>query len=255
MFDRIQKGLWWDKPLTLVEGCTKVSPGCDNCWAESIARRFQKPDAWGTAKERSAGLMLPHDRKKPTAWAVWNDLFHEDVSYHFIAASLLMMANCSQHIFMVLTKRAERMRDATLAFGGVPNIWLGVTAENQEQADKRIPILLQTSAAVRFVSIEPILGPVSFRWAMWHNYFPEGWRERKEVQGHLDGMEGISWVILGAESGPNARSMELDWARSVRDQCREAGVPLFIKQLRVRGQLVKDINLFPDDLRVRELPI
>lgn len=112
----------------------------------------------------------------------------------------------------------------------LPNVWLGVSVEDQKTADERIPLLLQTPAAVRWISAEPLLGPVSFRWAKWHNYYPEGWRERGESQGHLDGMKGIDWIVVGGESGPGARPMNPEWPRAIRDQCVAAGVPFFFKQ-------------------------
>ena len=161
------------------------------------------------------------------------------------------MATCHTHTFQVLTKRPERMNIfitdwlpgawglATMSLRlldkPIPNIWLGVSVENQATADERIPILLQTPAAVRFISYEPALGPVDF------------WK----ATGHADGSfwhapkfswfndSGLDWIIAGGESGPGARPAHPDWFRSVRDQCVEAGIPYFLKQMVVNGKMVK----------------
>jgi protein gp37 len=211
-------------------------------------------------------LDLPLRVKKPTVFAVWNDLFHEDVPFDFIDHAFAFMALCPQHTFLVLTKRPERMSEYISISGRydaiikqlnrgyvwelpsrtvlrlavnaprsdkwpLPNIWLGTTAENQQTADKRIPILLQTPAAVRFVSCEPMLGPVDLNRIEGENYFIHA----------LDGMvywfgggrenPKLDWVICGGESGHKARPLHPDWARSLRDQCQAAVVPFFFKQI------------------------
>jgi protein gp37 len=242
MFDRLDKGFWWDKAWTLVEGCTPVSAGCDHCWAARQAARFDphmlKYGHWsGVIVTRPDRMEIPLRRKKPTTWAIWNDLFHEDVPDEFIMSAFDIMADCPQHIFLIMTKRPERMNQFIKTSNrGLyqKNVWLGVTAENQEQADKRIPILLHTPAAKRFVSIEPILGPVDLRGiTALDGDGPDG-------QLYWIGQDaGIDWVILGGESGLHARPMHPDWARSVRDQCQAAGVPFFLKQADVNGRLVK----------------
>jgi protein gp37 len=132
------------------------------------------------------------------------------------------------------------------------NVWLGVTAENQATADERIPLLLQTPAAKRFVSIEPMLGPIDLADLAF-------WVDESGKVGATDGRDSdefpdIHWVVVGCESGPNHREMNLDWARSIRDQCKEACVPFFMKQLVVNGKVEKNMELFPEDLRVREYP-
>lgn len=196
-----------------------------------------------------------------------SDLFHESVPDAFIDQVFAVMALAPQHTFQVLTKRPERMQtylqprrahpigvaafDQTLQSlaantrsqigAGVklqgdvvhlqvwplPNVWLGVSVEDQETADYRIPLLLQTPAAVRWISAEPLLGPVSFRWAKWHDY---SCREPGYVHSHLDGMRGIDWVVAGGESGPHARPTHPEWLRALRDQCAAADVPFFFKQ-------------------------
>jgi protein gp37 len=179
-------------------------------------------------------LDLPLKVKKPTVWAVWNDLFHEDVPFNFIEECLESFSFSRQHIFMILTKRAERMKvffDWLLSVPGrnylnVGNVWLGVTAENQEMANKRIPLLLQIPAAVRFVSVEPLLGSV--------NLYPRSWLFRnceQEISNpDYSGKPGVNWVICGGESGPHARPMHPDWARGLRDQCVASQTPFFFKQ-------------------------
>jgi protein gp37 len=197
-----------------------------------------------------ARLEEPLHWRKPSRIFVCSmaDLFHDDVSTKFIIDCLSIMAEAYQHTFMILTKRPERMREIltheTIANDvwlqtsrGVnaepspwplPNVWLGVTAENQEQADKRIPALLQIPAAVRFVSVEPMLGPVSMRWlAAWNGMAT---KPRPSITNEFDGLRCLDWAICGGESGPGARPMHPDWVRSLRDQCQEAGTRFFFKQ-------------------------
>lgn len=249
MFDRIKDGLWWDRALTLVEGCTPVSPGCDHCWSAAMAHRFNACDddgfvlTWrgnfnGKIICREDRLALPLKTKKPTAWAVWNDLFHEYVPGDFHNAFFLMAEECSHHIFIVLTKRPERI----IAMPGYmdrpwpENVWLGVTAENQEQADKRIPILLKIPAAVHFVSCEPLIGPLNIR--------PGLPREPKlSLSIGTQNSKSLDWVICGGESGQHARPMHPEWARSLRYQCQAAGVPFFHKQ---NGEWLPELFLSED---------
>jgi len=209
--------------------------------------------------------LIPEKLDEPLRWRKpqrvfvnsMSDLFHEALPDEAIDRVFAVMAMCERQTFQILTKRPRGMRDyftesdriyeieqrmyelggpedaTTIIRWPLPNVWLGVSVEDQATADERIPLLLQTPAAVRFVSYEPALGPVSFRWAKWDDWkTPDG--SRREVVGHLDGMRGLSWVIVGGESGPGARPFDLAWARSVLRQCREAGVPAFIKQLGAR---------------------
>ena len=420
--DRIAKGMYWDRAWSLVGGCSKVSPGCDNCWSEKESHmRSSNPNdkvrsrhegltdggQWnGAIRLNSDNLDLPLRVKKPTVWAVWNDLFHEDVPFEYIDRAFAVMSMSQHHVFLLLTKRPERMlkylsnpitphsavriadeirwkkeaesipyriepvpgfpdylidnhgtvfskhgssvcvwcgennegfakrkycsqkckekaqyqermgrelpfetrpqpmspddgedghmrvmlyRDgksyrelvhrivltvfdrlpsegeegmhsdgnprhnhiANLSWGTqsdnwkdrlrhgkdvangrvkgeyhglswpLPNVFCGVTAENQEQADIRIPILLQIPAAVRYVSVEPMLGPVNTTKYLTQPT-PTAYR--------MLSSKGIDWVICGGESGPGARPMHPDWARSLRDQCQATGVPCFFKQ-------------------------
>jgi len=246
---------WCDSTWSPVTGCTPVSPACDNCYARRMSMRFQGNFDVTMHSDR---LDQPLHWRKPRRIFVcsMSDLFHEMVPDEFITKVFGEIALCEQHTFMILTKRPARMKkyiDSTWGnqmYGGFPNVWLGVTAENQKQVDKRIPILLQTPAAVRFVSIEPMIGPVSLRWLA---AFPEN-APTTAMNPHnggetneLDGLRRLDWVIVGGESGPGARPMQPDWARSIRDQCQAAGVPFFMKQMAKKEPI-------PKDLLIREFP-
>jgi len=158
-----------------------------------------------------------------------SDLFHPDVPPWFVCEVWQVMRECPQHLFQILTKRPRRMlrlietyiADHEFGVESLSNVWLGVSVENQATADERIPLLLQTPAAVRFVSCEPLLGPIDI--GQYLSYYP--------ILPDVDpGYDGISWTICGGESGPGARPMHPDWARSLRDQCQGAGTPFFFKQ-------------------------
>jgi protein gp37 len=215
------------KTYNPVTGCTKISPGCQNCYAERMSKRLA--GRCGYPKDDPYAVTLHPDRlneplrwKKPSRIFVcsMSDLFHDDIPARYIFEVLDVIRKCPQHIFQVLTKRPERMRDIFKMIDPIcqyKNLWLGVTAENQEQTDKRIPVLSQTPAEIRFVSVEPMLGPV-------------------DLSRHL---MYLDWVICGSESGPGRRPTEISWIRSLRDQCVSAGVSFFLKQMDVDGQLVK----------------
>jgi protein gp37 len=174
-----------------------------------------------------AALELPTTWKKPRRVFVnsMSDLFHENVPDRFIAQVFDAMQMNPRHTFMVLTKRPERMAKLVKAMSGsdypiAANVWLGVSVEDQRAADERIPLLLQTPASIRFLSCEPLLGPVAVA----------RWFTEVEYNDHIRGGSPLHWVIAGGESGPGARTMHPDWARSLRDQCQAAGVPFFFKQ-------------------------
>lgn len=249
---------WASSTWNPTSGCTPISEGCRNCYAEKMAKRLQAMGAKGY--ERGFEVTLHPERLgEPLHWreprvvfvVSMGDLFHEDVPLEFIAKVFAVMQLAQHHTFLVLTKRPERMaefyrwlnsddgsRAWLKAVVGVPagpyegwscawpfrNIWLGVTAENQLRANKRIPILTQIPAAHRFVSIEPILGPVDLTKATGCN----GWDGGGDFP--HDPRCCIQWVIAGGESGPGYRPMDLAWVRGLRDQCRAAGVPLHFKQ-------------------------
>lgn len=247
---------WTDATWNPVTGCTKVSQGCKHCYAErDWSRLAHLPAYQGRAFTDVAchteRLDQPLRWKRPRRIFVnsMSDLFHEAVPDDFLDKVFAVMALSPQHTFQVLTKRPERMRDYCKTLGQhngtdrvsiaaqqisskawflwrmgdvgwcLPNVWLGVSVEDQEAADQRIPLLLQTPAAVRWVSAEPLLGPVDVQAAI--NRMP--WR----IGG---GDAGLHWVVVGGESGPKARPMHPDWARSLRDQCAAAGVQYLFKQ-------------------------
>lgn len=243
---------WTDATWNPTTGCTKISPGCANCYIERTP-----PFRIKGRKFVNGHIPLefhPDRLDKPLHWREprmvfvnsLSDLFHEDVPYEFISSVFEVMSKAERHTFQVLTKRADRMADFCKYKAPLPNVWLGVTAENQATADARIPWLLNTPAAVRFVSYEPALGPVDFSRCMcpthWHwdaNFkTPEeakaagAYAERKRQALVSANSVFIDWLICGGESGdgPNIRPMQPDWARSARDQCQAAAVPFFFKQ-------------------------
>lgn len=252
-----------------IVGCSKVSPGCDNCYAERMANRLtyalgnvgtgKNNDAWiGYSDVISEGkwnrktALIRSVLNKPLQWkdprivfvCSMGDLFHESVPFEWIDKVILKAAVvCPKHIFIILTKRPDRMReylyqngaDSGFYWNGKPisNIWIGVTAENQEQANKRIPFLFQIPAAKRFVSVEPMLGPIDFYEPIVnaeHYHTLKGFGDISGGDfGKFNGPK-LDWVICGGETGPKARPMHPDWVRSVRDQCKDAGTPFFFKQ-------------------------
>lgn len=253
---------WTETTWNVVTGCTKISAGCDHCYIERTppfrmaGRRFDKPGTGGTT-----GVVLHDDRltlplrwRKPRRIFVCSlaDLFHDAVPARFIASVFATMVAAPQHTFQVLTKRHARLR-ALLTDGRfwqmvsaeigrrtntapppaltrVPDwIWIGVSVESQEWADRRIPALLDVPAAVRWLSCEPLLGPVDLS-AHLDRMAYDGSEVRPDV-GHVDWYgPAIRWVVAGGESGPGARLMEPAWARGLRDQCAAAGVAFFFKQ-------------------------
>jgi len=220
MFDRIAEGRWWDRAWSLVEGCTPKGPGCDRCWLRSLDRRFRGPDPL-PVRFRADRLNLPLRRKKPTAWAVWSDFFHGEITDADRQAAFAVMRACPQHVFLVLTKRAHALRDLR----AVPaNCWLGVTVTNQAEADAHVPQLLTADARVHFLSVEPMLGPVDLTAV-------RSWLRQEEDLVLLRGLAPrIEWVICGGESGAGARTMNPGWAHALRAQCHWYDVPFFFKQ-------------------------
>ena len=227
---------WTEATWNPLVGCSRVSEGCRHCYAERTAYRLaamgnknyaavvkETKPAWnGTIGFVPSALELPLRWKKPRRIFVnsMSDLFHEKVQYEWIDEIFAVMGQCPQHVFQVLTKRPERMQRYLADFDTpLPNVWIGVSVEDQETADERIPILLNSKAAVRWVSYEPALGLASF-------FGPDSptWNR--------DG--GLDWIVVGGESGPDARPFDLAWARQTIAQCRAGGVPVFMKQLGAR---------------------
>lgn len=279
---------WTDATWNPMTGCTKVSPGCDHCYAESIATRFAGTKAYPNGFDLT---LKPEKLDQPLRWKTprrvfvnsMSDLFHKDVPDEYIAQVFSVMAanyehDRPTHTFQVLTKRPGRMRSllnshtfrdqvaryaarrtdedhADQAYDAIsrhhwplPNVWLGVSVEDQKWADVRIPLLLDTPAAVRFISAEPLLGPVDLHANDdgMHHWLPDfgpeyedggEWSDGGEpvCQAHgiancFQGCTFLDWVIVGGESGRGARPMHADWARTLRDQCTAAGVAFLFKQ-------------------------
>lgn len=293
---------WTEATWNPTVGCSRVSEGCRNCYAEKVAARFGggyssggvalwsryqglvkkvngHPQWTGEVRTVEEALRLPLSWKKPRRIFVnsMSDLFHEHVPTEWIDRVFEVMGRAAQHTFQILTKRPERMREycqAAACMGGVPpaNVWLGVSVEDQATLDARFPLLMKTPAAVRWVSYEPALGPITFPTI--HTFGDFEWKGPK-----------LDWVVVGGESGPAARPFDLTWARQTLEQGRAAGMPVFVKQLGAhphesragrihclarrmdqcgaghwsRSSVIQDRKgsdpaEWPEDLRVREYP-
>jgi protein gp37 len=204
---------WTEATWNPVTGCDKISPGCKNCYAERLALRLR---AAGTTQYQNGFLLTLHPKaleipvswKKPRVIFVnsMSDLFHKNVPLAFIKQVFAVMQSTPQHQFQILTKRAERLLELDDQLQWVDNVWMGVSVESSEYLF-RIEHLKKTAAKIKFLSLEPLLGPLP----------------------HLD-LEGIDWVIVGGESGPYSRPMRPQWVRQIRAQCVAAKVPFFFKQ-------------------------
>lgn len=295
------KGETWNPII----GCSRISEGCEDCYAEKMARRLSAIalsksddeyfDVSGignyslvtlNGKWNGKTRLVPNALEKPLKWrkprmifvCSMSDLFHENTPFEWIDKVFDVMVTNPDHLYLLLTKRPERaleyykwagkqVKDAGFDsypsqsdnlldyISEIPFIWLGVSVENQEQADKRIPLLLQIPAALRFISCEPLIGPVDLsqirllppRECITHNILngiPYDWDyEQYFPENRIE--PTIQWVIAGGESGPKARPMHPDWVRSIRDQCEGTDVPFFFKQW---GQWV-DFDHCPDHLK------
>lgn len=296
---------WSQHSWNPLAGCSIVTPGCRLCYAMKLAPRLARmgqPLYAGLTKETKGGavwtgeirraaesvLMAPLKRKKPTTYFVnsMSDLFHENVPDEWIDKIFAVMAIADQHTFQVLTKRAERMQDyctrlrstpkrfgMVLENGYLPNVWLGVSTERQKEADERIPLLLDTPAAVRFISAEPLLGPVDLTRLCIRPQKPGSIRAGI----HLNAVAGrycesgmpyfgdwdvrgpcppaseqrrLDWVIVGGESGHGFRKMDPAWAEDILAQCKAAGTAVFMKQMSGRAPIppLMQIRQFPETL-------
>lgn len=204
---------WTESTWNPITGCTKISPGCKHCYAERMAKRLQ---AMGQPNYANGFKLTMHEHvlEMPLSWKTpqtifvnsMSDLFHKDVPLEFIQRVFDVMHQAHWHRFQVLTKRAERLLELSPQLEWTSNIWMGVSVENQDYAF-RIDDLRRTGAKVKFLSLEPLLGPLPAL-----------------------NLENINWVIVGGESGPGARPMDPSWVIEIRDQCLQARVPFFFKQ-------------------------
>jgi len=262
---------WWDESWNPTTGCNNdiISSGCANCYARRMATRLR--GRYGYPADDPFRVTFHPDRlEQPLKWkkprrifaCSMGDLFHNDVQFEQIDAVIRVIAKARQHTFMILTKRPGRMAEYFMHLAymlqivgyshlPLPNLYLGVTAENQRTAEERIPLLLQIPAAVRFVSVEPYLSGINIE--QYLRCQGCGYTEMdKRIQGDhrlcTYQTPVIGWVICGAETGPGARPMKLEWARDLRDQCKEANVPFFFKKAGPKGTPI------PNDLMIREFP-
>lgn len=209
-------GKYWDKPLSWVDGCTPVSAGCANCWSKAMADRFGRVD-FSKVVIRPDRLSIPAKTRKPTVFSVWNDLFHEDVPDEFIFKAIDEMEANERHTFLVLTKRAERMAeilrgDPTLR----DHIWHGISAENQGTLDERLPHLLCIPGN-RFLSLEPLLGPIDLPWE-----------------------NRIHWIVVGGETGPHKRECKPEWINSIIEYGRMSRIPVWVKSAPAGVEIVRN---------------
>ena len=205
---------WTEQTWNPTIGCTKISPGCKNCYAESMAKRLQAMGSRGyedgfNLKIMPERLAAPLERKKPTVYFVnsMSDLFHEKIPFTYIDEVFEVMRKAHHHTFQLLTKRPKRMAKYAATRVVPPNVWLGVSVEDRKYGVPRIDVLRKIDSTTRFLSVEPMLEDV----------------------GDID-LTGIHWVIVGGESGRRARPMQEEWVENVRKQCETSEVAFFFKQ-------------------------
>lgn len=264
---------WTGATWNPIQGCRKVSVGCKYCYMfrdkerygqdptkvhRSSKATFDKPLKWQREAER--GDRVGHDCLVFTC--SWSDWFIEEADGAWRDDMWAITKACSLLTFQILTKRPERMRQMLTsprwaAMKPLPNVWLGVSVEDQMTADERIPLLLDTPAAIRWISAEPLLGPLDLDRI---EAVCSTWRKGLTIGTYLD------WVVVGGESGPGARPFHLNWAHDLIDQCRAAGVPVFVKQVGARpvidrddSRIIRDrkggdMSEWPSSIRIREFP-
>jgi protein gp37 len=277
---------WTDNTFNPWVGCFKVSPGCKNCYAEELmTRKGRWANTWGPPETTERIRTSAANWAKPLQWdrqaqkdgkrvkvfcSSLADVFEDNVQVKSWRLDLFMLISDTPNLdWQILTKRPEFARVFFEQHTGflLPNVWVGTSVENQEQADERIPELLRIPAAIRFLSVEPLLGPVSLKkYLNLGEVSMQGWNK---VQEHLTWIPmqepSIHWVIVGGESGQRARPFDLDWADLLVEQCKDADVSVFVKQLGSNPRMDNvgyftidkkggDINEFPERLQVREFP-
>ena len=257
---------WCDATVNFWAGCTKVSPACDHCYAEKMAGRLWGVK-WGHGEQRkhfdgAMGTLSALDRKAKRLGHKLkvfinslSDTFDRSVQDDDRADAFEAMACFENLTYLVLTKRIGNVAPFLAAHPEAAELftsgraWLGATVCNQAEADRDIPKLLAVPARMRFLSVEPMLGPVNLRLERLAQ-----WNALAQEHGQPNAASALHWVICGGESGPNARPMHPDWARSLREQCAEAGVPFFMKQLGGARDKRGALGDFPEELRIREAP-
>jgi protein gp37 len=263
---------WTDHTFNPWVGCSKIGPGCENCYAESWAKRTGGADLWNGNRRRTT----PANWRKPLKWDA--EAAERGIRYRVFCASLAdvfdnAVPNTWRHDlftlivstpnldWLLLTKRIGNVKRMLPMFWdrGYPNVWLGATVVNQEEADRDIPKLLAVPARVRFLSMEPLLGPVNFRWTPYaHEATGESYREYLDRNGSVsehEALRKVDWVIVGGESGARPRPMQPEWCSEIESQCRAAGVSFFMKQgSAANWPEFKNIHAFPESLRVRQFP-
>lgn len=284
---------WTEMSWNPVVGCTKVSAGCQNCYAEKMAYRLsamgvpcydmvQEEGQWNSNVEIVPNaLEIPFHWRKPRKIFVCSmgDLFHKDVPFEFIDKVFRVIRRCPQHTFQVLTKRPKRMAeyfdglhqdyqhskgifglDATGDINEIlplKNFWLGVSVENNKNL-WRIDELVKIQAAIHYVSFEPLLGRIDLGFSK--KYFCPDCNDYFNNQYCakdrviLGRKTPLDWAIFGCESGSNRRPCKIEWVRDIVNQCKAANVPIFVKQLSINGKVEHDINKFPIDLQVQDYP-
>lgn len=298
---------WCDHTFNPWWGCQRVSPGCENCYAESFAKRVghgkRLPMIWGPASTTERQFFGDAHWNEPRKWnakaerdgvrrrvfcASMADVFEDREDLVAPRERLFRLIDGTPHLdWLLLTKRPENVNRLTpLRLWGTlynrglpPNVWIGTTVEDQKRAHERVPELLKVHARVRFLSCEPLLEPVTLRLSDWGSCFHEGREGSDDQANHRECASHLDWIIIGGESGGGSRPFDLAWARSIRDQCKAAGVACFVKQMgssprwspegeqwwkgphtngdgapRFADRKGGDIAEWPEDLRVREWP-